>query len=82
MFQVDCRRHSEAMVDACVDFVEVRNERYVSGVSLTVMAELGHESLAMPQAYLADVCKPGEAKKAVAHADSFPSRKSGDGHGW
>jgi hypothetical protein len=33
------------------------------------MLELGHESLATTQRYLADVRKPGEAKKAVADPD-------------
>ena len=34
----------------------------------TLMLELGHESLVVTQDYLADVRKPGEAKKAVADA--------------
>jgi hypothetical protein len=37
--------------------------------------ELGHESLATTQKYLADVRKPGEAKKAVADADFVPKPK-------
>ena len=36
---------------------------------------LGHESLAVTQDYLADVRKPGEAKKAVADADFIPKPK-------
>ena len=41
------------------------------------MLELGHEPLAITRDYLADVRKPGEAKKAVAQTlTSFPSRKS------
>jgi hypothetical protein len=41
----------------------------------TLMLELGHESLAVTQDYLADVPKPGEAKKAVADADFVPKPK-------
>jgi hypothetical protein len=37
------------------------------------MLELQHESLAVTQDYLADVRKPGEAKKAVADADFIPT---------
>jgi hypothetical protein len=37
------------------------------------MQELGHESLATTQKYLAGVRKPGEAKKAVADADFIPT---------
>ena len=37
-----------------------------------LMLELGHESLAVTQDYLADVRKPGEAKKAVSDADFIP----------
>ena len=57
--------------------VEVRrNQRYLAGVMLpTLMLELGHESLAVTQDYLADVRKPGEAKKAVADADFIPKPK-------
>jgi hypothetical protein len=33
------------------------------------MLEFGHELLAVTQDYLADLRKPGEAKKAVADAD-------------
>ena len=36
------------------------------------MLELRHELLAVTQDYLADVRKPGEAKKAVADADFIP----------
>jgi hypothetical protein len=39
------------------------------------MLELGHESLATTQRYLADVRKPGEAKKAVADPDFVPKPK-------
>jgi hypothetical protein len=44
-------------------------------VILTLMLELGHESLAVTQDYLADVRKPGEAKKAVTDADFIPKPK-------
>ena len=37
--------------------------------------ELGHESLATTQRYLADVHKAGEAKKAVADPDFVPKPK-------
>jgi hypothetical protein len=36
------------------------------------MQELGHESLATTQKYLADVRKEEETKKAVADADFVP----------
>jgi hypothetical protein len=36
------------------------------------MLELGHESLATTQDYLADVRREGEAKKAVADANFVP----------
>ena len=39
------------------------------------MLELGHESLATTQRYLADVRRPDEAKKAVADADFVPKPK-------
>jgi hypothetical protein len=39
------------------------------------MLELGNESLAVTQDYLADVRKPGEAKRAVAAADFLPKPK-------
>jgi hypothetical protein len=39
------------------------------------MPELGHESLATTQRCLADIRKPGEAKKAVADADFIPKPK-------
>ena len=49
------------------------SRRYLAGVPLpTLMLELGHESLAVTQDYLADVRKPGEAKKAVTDADFIP----------
>ncbi|HET8922372.1 MAG TPA: tyrosine-type recombinase/integrase [Candidatus Acidoferrum sp.] len=49
------------------------SRRYLANVPLpTLMLELGHESLAVTQDYLADVRKPGEAKKAVADADFIP----------
>ena len=40
------------------------------------MLELGHESLTVTQDHLADVRKPGEAKKAVADADFAPKPKA------
>ena len=52
------------------------SRRYLAGVPLpTLMLELGHESLAVTQDYLADVRKPGEAKKAVADPDFVPKPK-------
>jgi integrase len=46
------------------------SRRYLAGVPLkTLMLELGHESRATTQKYLADARKPGEANKAVADAD-------------
>jgi integrase len=46
------------------------SRRYLAGVPLkTLMQELGHESLATTQKYLADVRMPGGAKKAVADAE-------------
>jgi integrase len=52
------------------------SRRYLAGVPLpTLLLELGHESLAVTQDYLADVRKPGEAKKAVADADFVPKPK-------
>jgi integrase len=48
------------------------SRRYRAGVLLmTLMGELGHESLAVTQIYLADV-KMEETKKAVADADFVP----------
>jgi hypothetical protein len=44
----------------------------ISGPLTTLMLELGHESLATTQRYLADVRKRGEAKKAVADPDFVP----------
>ena len=45
------------------------SRRYLAGVPLvTLMQELGHESLAVTQDYLVDV-KKEETKKAVADAD-------------
>jgi len=53
------------------------SRRYLAGVPLpTLMLELGHESLATTQKYLADVRKPGEAKKAVSYADFIPKPKA------
>jgi len=52
------------------------SRRYLAGVPLpTLILELGHESLAVTQDYLADVRKPGEAKKAAADADFVPKPK-------
>ena len=52
------------------------SRRYIAQVPLpTLMQELGHESLAVTQDYLADVRKPGEAKKAVTDADFVPKPK-------
>jgi integrase len=52
------------------------SRRYLAGVPLpTLMLELGHESLAVTQNYLADVRRPGEAKKAVSDADFVPKPK-------
>ena len=52
------------------------SRRYLAGVPLpTLRVELGHESLAVTQDYLADVRKPGEAKKAVTDADFIPKPK-------
>ena len=52
------------------------SRRYLAGVPLpTLRLELGHASLAETQDYLADVRKPGEAKKAVADADFLPKPK-------
>jgi len=49
------------------------NRRYLKGVPLpTLMLELGHDSLATTQDYLADVRKEDEVKKAVADADFVP----------
>lgn len=49
------------------------SRRYLAHVPLpTLMLKLRHESLAVTQDYLADVRKPGEAKKAVADADLIP----------
>jgi hypothetical protein len=39
------------------------------------MLEFEHESLAVTQDHLADVRKPGEAKKAVMDADFIPKPK-------
>ena len=52
------------------------SRRYLANVPLpTLMLELGHESLAVTQDYLADMRKPGEAKKAVTDADFIPKPK-------
>jgi integrase len=49
------------------------SRRYQAGVPLpTLMLELGHESLATTQKYLADVRREEEIKKAVADADFVP----------
>ena len=59
------------------------SRRYLKGVGLpTLMLELGHESLATSQDYLADVRREDEAKKAVADADFVPKpRLVSDGRG-
>jgi len=52
------------------------SRRYLAGLPLpTLRLELGQASLAETQDYLADVRKPGEAKKAVADADFLPKPK-------
>jgi len=52
------------------------SRRYLKGVGLpTLMQELGHESLATTQDYLADVRREDEAKKAVADADFVPKHR-------
>ena len=52
------------------------SRRYLAGVRLpTLMLELRHESLAVTQDYVAEVRKPGKAKKAVADADFLPKPK-------
>jgi integrase len=52
------------------------SRRYLKGVGLpTLMQELGHESLATTQKYLADVRREDEIKKAVADADFVPKPK-------
>jgi len=49
------------------------SRRYLAGVPLpTLMLELGHNSLATTQRYLADVRREDETKKAVADADFIP----------
>jgi hypothetical protein len=46
------------------------SRRHLAGVPLpTLMLELGHESVATAQKYVADVRKPGEAKRAISDAD-------------
>ena len=56
------------------------SRRYLAGVPLpTLMLELGHESLGVTQDYLADVRKPGEAKKAVEDADFIPAPRVPEG---
>ena len=48
------------------------SRRYLAGVPLmTIMLELGHESLTTTQDYLKDI-KPDETKKAVVAADYVP----------
>jgi integrase len=52
------------------------SRRYLAGVPLmTLMRELGHESLETTRIYLADVRKEDEVKKAVADADFVPKPK-------
>ena len=49
------------------------SRRYLAGASLmTLMQELGHESLKTTQDYLSDVRKEEEIRKAVADADYVP----------
>jgi hypothetical protein len=60
----------------CRLFVEVGNRRYLAGVKLkTLMLELGHESLAVTQDYLAAVRKLAE-KRQWWMRTSFRSRES------
>jgi hypothetical protein len=47
----------------------------------TLMQELGHESLETTQAYLADVRKESEVKKAVVDADFVPKPRLVSGMG-
>ncbi len=52
------------------------SRKYLASIpQKTLVLELGHESLATTETYLADVRKPGEAKKAVADADFIPKPK-------
>jgi len=53
------------------------SRRYLAGVPLpTLILELVHESLAVTQDYLAEVRKPGEAKRLWRTPTSFLSRIS------
>jgi hypothetical protein len=65
-----------ACCNSCIDTFDDEtgaSRRYLKGVPPpTLMLELGHESLATTQDYLADVRREDEAKKAVADADFVP----------
>jgi integrase len=55
------------------------SRQYLANEPLTtLMLELGHESLATTQRYLADVHKPGEAKKAVPKPKVVKTGTEGD----
>lgn len=55
------------------------SRRYLAGVPLpTLMLELGHESLAVTQDYLADVRKPGEVKDFIPKPNIAKTGTHGD----
>ena len=65
---------------SAVEMQELRktgaSRRYIAWMPLpTLMLELGHDSLATTERYLADVRSPDEAKKAVADPDYAPKPK-------